>query len=321
MDYFYENECPVCRNSKGRKKYNIRYYSNKVLDLLGINKPYPRVIIKVCEVCSHNYSSPMLKEDFMFKYYNKLNSHFYDKSNIPEKDDLEQEHLKIFYLIKQIFKNKTGKILEIGCGYGYLLKKFKTEGWEAYGVEPSPHASRIARLVNNISVTNGYIEDLKGMSNTFDVVILFDVIEHISNANKMIKNIENLLKPGGILIFGTGNCDSINAKLNGSTWAYYSTWEHVSFFNKKSSVHLLENNGFNLLKIKTTSHRGSFNKNMINFIKNILLYKPLNIFNPLISNIPYLRDKYKYKNFIRNKVSFSELCFDHMIVIAKKLLS
>lgn len=319
MKNFKLNTCPVCSTNKIKDRYKIKYYSNKVLEILKINTPYPDVSIMVCDLCDHSYANPILNEKSLDKYYSQCNSHFYELSKIPKSDELEDEHKFIFEVISRAAKFKVGKILEIGCGYGYLLKKFKDAKWDTYGIEPSPYASKVAKSVNEINVSNNYIENSGYENNSFDVVMLFDVMEHLSDAKLMVNNINKLLKKDGLLIFGTGNINSSNAKLNGKSWSYFSTWEHISFFNEKSSKYLMKKNGFEMLELIRVSHRNTFLGNSLKLASNIFIYKPFNIIIPILKKLPIIKNKFSHKNFIKNGVSFSELCFDHMLVLAKRI--
>ena len=289
--------CPVCGKSSSSDeiKFKIQYRSNKALELNSIYK-VPDIELLRCNRCNHNFASHILKRKILNNYYVNINSELYlHQSNNPF-DIFIKERKKIITLIEKLIHD-GGAVLDVGCGYGFLLSYFKKDKWKCYGVEPSNYAAQIARS-NGINIVAPYINYINPSKYKFDIVLLMDVMEHITDSNDLSKTLYNLIKPGGYLIIETGNIDSLNSKICGSMWAYFGSYEHISFYNPQSISFLLEKNGFRIIKIREMSHHGSFLINGICFFKNIVKY--------MISKISKKRG-YSYK-----------LAFDHMLVIARR---
>lgn len=100
------------------------------------------------------------------------------------------------------YRSRTGgkKILDIGCGYGFLLKEMKARGWDVEGLEVSQTGREYALGNWNIPVYSKPLENLGLPESTFDVVTLLYVIEHIFNPLSLLSEINRVLKPEGLIL-------------------------------------------------------------------------------------------------------------------------
>lgn len=298
---FEEISCPVCGSKNSKKKFKFSYYSNNTLSIIGYTDTKPDLFLNECKSCFHHYANPQIKSNYLDKYYSEYNSEYYNLEAVPS-NHLSREHKLIYKKIDKV--SKGGKILEIGCGFGFLLNEFPDSKWEKYGLEPSKFASNFAKKSFNIKIHNGFLNFDTFKSHSFDVIIFFDLIEHLKYPNEFIKLIKHYLKPKGIIVFGTGNISSINAKLSRKLWSYFSSWEHISFFSSSSVKYFFNLNDIRLMKIKKVSYRGSNILNLKYMIENILVIRLKNIIKLMLNQ--FRRNKYIY--------SYYKLTFDHMIV-------
>ncbi len=104
------------------------------------------------------------------------------------------------HLIKARTGTDGGRLLDIGCGFGFFLREMKNEGWEVEGVEISPAGNRYTRDRLNIPVYDQPLEDLEIADNVFDVVTLFYVIEHVHDPIKLLTEVNRILKTGGFIL-------------------------------------------------------------------------------------------------------------------------
>jgi cyclopropane fatty-acyl-phospholipid synthase-like methyltransferase len=229
----------------------------------------------------------------MIKYYSILNSEFYHTS-IHQAGNYNYKEYQV-YAEKIKGLKKSGKILEIGCGNGFLLKTLEKSGYDCYGVEPSPMAYSHAKNELGLKVENSFLKASSFYTQKFDVIILMDVVEHIIDMHSFMDEVKTVLNDGGIIFIGTGNINSLNAKIAGADWGYFLSWEHVSFFNEKSMQYLLQKNNFTDIKINKTSLQHKPLQNAAEFIKNL--------FKKIIN--PFLKVKY-----------YHGICYDHFIVTA-----
>lgn len=303
MDKFINPPCLVCGNTSIKEKFRFRYHSEAVLERLNITFNN-NVKLCLCKKCGHHYAVPRLNDLLINQYYSLDLSEYYRSDSCPD-NILKKENEEIVKLINN-FKAR-GKMLEIGCGYGFLLYEFKKSGWECLGIEPSEKAVKFGKDTLELNIHKGYLHDCQCPNNSFDLVILMDVIEHISEPQKFLNSILNYLKNDGILVLGTGNICSLNAMIARSAWSYFGSWEHISFYSPRSIRFLLSKMGLSHIKIIKRSYSGSKASNLLSLIKNIKI---------VMKNATK-----KIINFLFNKslkLQKVGLASDHMLVIANK---
>lgn len=141
---------------------------------------------------------------------------------------------------------------------GFFLRNAKKwDGWNLYGVEPSPSLSDMARKYFGLNVKTAFLEDAKFESGFFDVVTMTDVFEHITNPDKMLNEIRRILKPDGILFIkvpnGLFNLFKLStAELMGKLKDYdiFDSYEHVIHYSDKTLKEMLGKYRFKVVKIK-----------------------------------------------------------------------
>lgn len=146
-------------------------------------------------------------------------------------------------LIKRFAQN--GSILDIGAGVGDLVKSLQESGVEARGFEPSAKARLLAKE-RGIDLHTSLD---KFESNTFDLISMYHVLEHVPDVKKQKQEILELLKPNGILILALPNYESYDARYYGKFWAGYDVPRHLFHFNKKA-VESLFHKEFELIKMQ-----------------------------------------------------------------------
>lgn len=128
------------------------------------------------------------------------------------------------------------KLLDLGCSSGAFLEAARSMNFQAEGVEPAAQAAQTA-ITKGFTVHIGLIEDLNLPANSFDVITLFEVIEHVPEPVQMLNACAALLKPGGLIMIGTGNTNSWTVKTMRTRWDYFDMSKHgghISFYNKNS---------------------------------------------------------------------------------------
>jgi 2-polyprenyl-3-methyl-5-hydroxy-6-metoxy-1,4-benzoquinol methylase len=144
------------------------------------------------------------------------------------------------------------KLLDIGCGYGYFLKLASAFGFETYGIDISQHAIKQARKVVNAKFFCSDIQDiLPFAANFFDIITMFDVIEHLEKPYSALQQIHRVLKPRGIFIITTPNMNSLSRRTMGKKWIGFSDETHRIFYTIYSLEFILKTAGFKVLKRET----------------------------------------------------------------------
>ncbi len=159
--------------------------------------------------------------------------------------------IKNFIRRLKIIRNyiKSGNLLEIGCAYGYFLglaeKKFNTTGID---LDKNVTSQAKKNTSHTKIITGDFLKKKNGEK--YDVVCMFDVIEHLYNPQKYLRKIKKVLKPGGLLFIETGDIGTLLPKIRRSKWRLIYPPIHLSYFSRKTLTKLLENEGFRVEETK-----------------------------------------------------------------------
>lgn len=141
-------------------------------------------------------------------------------------------------------KKPTGKLLDVGCAFGYVVELALQKGYDAYGFDPSSFAvQKAGALVGKARIKEGTIAEVKYPKASFDVITMFDVFEHLEDPLSDVKKLTSYLKPDGIIIIATGDTQSIAAKVMKRRWTFFIPPQHIFFFNRKNVTTLLTKSG------------------------------------------------------------------------------
>jgi SAM-dependent methyltransferase len=139
----------------------------------------------------------------------------------------------------------SGKALDVGCAAGFCMQALRELGFEAHGVEVSETiAGHAIERLGFDAVHIGTLEDAPFEDHTFDLITMWDVIEHVADPHALLARARELLRPGGVLVLETQNIDSAFARALGRRWHHYKHAEHIYHFTPTSLRQLLDAAGF-----------------------------------------------------------------------------
>ncbi|EKE14838.1 MAG: methyltransferase type 11 [uncultured bacterium] len=210
--------------------------------------------------------------------------------------------------INEIKKYKlSGRLLDIGCALGSLLKIAQKEGFKGEGLDISDFAVKQCRSFG-LSATQGVISNIK-KKRYYDIITAFEVIEHELDPILTIKTIYSLLKKNGLFVMTVPNSGTLIGKIMGSKWFGYRNKEHIFHFTFETLRLVLKKSGFRDINITTdinrqylfTHYLDRFNfyliksktlKKFIDFLKKIPFVNSLVVpFNPWSNIIVYAYKK------------------------------
>ena len=159
-------------------------------------------------------------------------------------------------LIESEIKGGPGKLLDIGCGYGFFLGEMKSRGWQVEGIEISNGGRQYAREKWGVHVHSQALEELSLSQNSFDVVSLFYVIEHVVDPKALLRKVNNILKPQGLVLLRWPNTTPIVRFLGpiSKRLDLYHTPYHLYDFTPKNMKMLLDQSGFKKVKTMVKGH-------------------------------------------------------------------
>jgi SAM-dependent methyltransferase len=197
-----------------------------------------------------------------------------------------------------------GRLFEAGCAYGFFLELAQAY-WTADGVDLSADAVRYARETLGVSAQQGDFESHPPETNCYDVVAMWDTIEHLYDPVLAIRKSAEGLRPGGILALTTGDIEALWARARGRHWRLIIP-QHLYYFSRQSITHLLRQHGLEVIHFSHVGYRRSLRQ----------------IAEALTWNHPRSRWRSGLRNQIR-RLPFADRTislnlFDIMLVIARK---
>ncbi|MBL8725230.1 MAG: class I SAM-dependent methyltransferase [Planctomycetes bacterium] len=219
----------------------------------------PPFEVVTCRQCGLVYVTPRLQGQALLDVYGEG----YWKSDNPKVRgyaDYAREaalYLKTFQrrlaLVRHWLPDRA-RVLDVGCAAGYFLRVLAPLGHDVHGVELSPAiAGEAIAALGKERIHIGTLDDavaaMDYQSASFDLITLWDVIEHVPEPQAVLRRIRELLRPTGHLLLETQNVASRWARLLGRRWHHYKHHEHLYHFDPATITRLLADCGFAVERI------------------------------------------------------------------------
>lgn len=203
-----------------------------------------------CEECGLARTEPQLSPQELDRYYP---SSYYGVSRRYRLDLDRSISLITRHRIRriEIMTGGPGRVLDIGCGPGWLLSEMRERGWLTRGTERSRNALQHARDVLDLDVRAQDITELLAEGVSYDAVVLWHVLEHMHDPAAALRDICRLLRPGGVLMVAVPNFASPEARLGGVGWFHLDVPRHLFHFTPATLTELLASAG---LVTRETGH-------------------------------------------------------------------
>ena len=191
---------------------------------------------------------------------NQLSEYYKTEDYISHTDSKRNWFEKAYHLVRRFslkqklklingFKTETKTLLDVGCGTGDFLKTAKDNNWIVSGIEPNAEARTIANQKTENAVFD--IEQLNNFeSNSFDVITLWHVLEHLPDLEHQISTFKKLLKPNGRLVVAVPNYKSFDANYYSQFWAAFDVPRHLWHFDQNSISKLFASIDMEIEQIK-----------------------------------------------------------------------
>ena len=154
-----------------------------------------------------------------------------------------------------------GKLFEAGCAFGFFLDLAR-QYWEVSGIDISDAATDYAKNVLNLCVERGDLESHPPEPNTYDVVTLWDTIEHLYDPVTAVRTSVKALRPNGILALTTGDIDALLPRLQRQSWRLVIP-VHLYYFSRKSISYLLNDYGLEIVHFSYASYYRSLRQMLL----------------------------------------------------------
>ena len=240
-------KCNICKSDDFIIIFPPKYEDEKQIDLaIKFRSSGDETLIDQvvkCKKCGLMYINPRLNPKLIVKGYSEGT----DETFVSQAKGRTITFEKCLKLIEKY--KKKGKILDIGTAGGTFLHVAKKHGWDVYGIEPNKWMCKWGKKNYGINIKPGTLFDYKFKTNTFDVITLWDVLEHVPDPKKTLLEINRILKPSGLLIVNYPDAGSWIAKVMGKKWVFWLS-VHLFYFTPKTIRKILNLTNFKITKIK-----------------------------------------------------------------------
>jgi SAM-dependent methyltransferase len=228
----------------------VQFTSCPVCDDERLRPAYTRGGFRLvrCANCGLLFVNPQAPESETNELYNRS---YFDRRNIgaiaPDPEAVRAfRQLSGLQRLAEIhrWRRPPGRLLDVGCGEGFFLDVAQQQSWSCDGVELSEFAAASAVASGVGTIFQGTLRAASFDSSSFDVVTMFDVIEHFHDPVAELAEIRRILKPNGLLYLLTPDVESSAARLMGRYWFEIKPPEHLFYFTRSSITRLLRKAGF-----------------------------------------------------------------------------
>ena len=238
-----DQQCPQCGGDA--KVFDVgtvsveNYFQRSPNYVIAEGGNEDRLPLYTCVACGHGFTPITIDSARITQWYADAAQ---DEVFLSDEEARKKTAQQVLKRISNIMP--SGKLLDVGAGPGIFVHQAQLAGYEATGLEPSVWAVQHGKSVYGVDMIQGDADSLQDMKeNSFDVVTLFDVIEHVVNPDVLLRAINRVLKPGGLLVITTPKFDSVLARGMGEKW-YCIFPAHLHYFTDRSLAATLGKNNY-----------------------------------------------------------------------------
>jgi SAM-dependent methyltransferase len=207
---------------------------------------HPEVRLVRCRGCGLGYLNPQPSDEELARLYT---DDYYTRpidpgglSYLENRAGLERFFDGRLRRIERL--TRRGRILEVGCGLGYLLDAARRRGWSVVGLEVSEFAAAYAQREFGLDVRRQTLEAAGLPDEGFDAVVMRDLLEHTRDPRATLMHARRVLRDGGVLALSVPSFASLNARLGGLRWRHLRPAQHLWHFTPECVARLLRECGF-----------------------------------------------------------------------------
>lgn len=231
-DIFEDVKCCVCQNTTP-SDFKVLYTKENFS-------------VVECNKCSFTFIPPYFRKQISYENYKDENV-----ANAVRNGNnwVKIERHKLRYQLIRKYKPK-GSLFDLGAGWGHFMLTGQMLGYDVYGIEISEQPYLYSK--NDLKLPVEHIDFFEMSENRkFDIITMWDVLEHIDKADDVIAKCTKLTNPNGLIVIQVPQIDSYFAKKHKDSWKMMGL-DHVNYFGKKTITQLLEKNGYKVETIKSS---------------------------------------------------------------------
>jgi 2-polyprenyl-3-methyl-5-hydroxy-6-metoxy-1,4-benzoquinol methylase len=191
-----------------------------------------------CRRCGLRYVNPRIRPAWVVAAYSEAVDQLYAEAG-PGRMETFRRGVKLL----EGFCPERGRLVDVGSACGFFVRAAQDAGWDAEGVEPSRWSAEYGRSELGVDIFAGVLREAEFPDESFDAVTMWDVLEHLPDPAAELREVQRILKPGGVLLVNYPNAGSRLARLAGKNWWFYLS-VHLYYFTPRTLTQLVEKNGF-----------------------------------------------------------------------------
>lgn len=208
-----------------------------------------------CQGCGFVYVSPRPDAKELYALYGETYFHnaesgvvgytnyIHDEPNIRRTAQRRMKQLENYV--------RPGRLLDVGCATGFFMDEARKRGWTVEGLDVSSFGVDYARKHFGLKTHHGALTELDFENGSYDLVTMWDVIEHVPDPTAYVRRAAELLRTGGVISLATPDVDSLPARLAGKRWVGFKlSEEHVYYFSVNTLSRMLEAAGFEVINVR-----------------------------------------------------------------------
>jgi SAM-dependent methyltransferase len=209
---------------------------------------FPKKQIVECPRCELVFYAGPLPESDLYKEEYFAGGEYLDYRG--DRKVLQRNFARSIAMLRRLAP--SGRLLELGSAYGFFLELAQSH-WDVRGIDVSAEGARYAREAIGVDAREADFLALPDERESYDVICLWDTVEHLPHPVRTLEKAGRWLKPGGILALTTGDVESPLARWRGDRWRQVHPPTHLFYFSGRTLKRALENSG---LEIREVSHVG-----------------------------------------------------------------
>jgi len=197
-----------------------------------------------CAVCDLVYINPRLLAELILEGYAEAEDPVFAAQNEAR---IRGFRKTLEGVVKRLGISPAGKrVLDVGCAGGAFLVAAREMGFAVTGIEPARWMAAYGRENYQLDIRDGILEPGSFEAHSFDVITLWDVIEHLPQPLETLQIVRSLLKPGGVLLVNYPDIGTLAARTLGRRWPFWLS-VHLIYYTRKTMTEQLRRAGFSTL--------------------------------------------------------------------------
>jgi 2-polyprenyl-3-methyl-5-hydroxy-6-metoxy-1,4-benzoquinol methylase len=209
--------------------------------------------ISRCDACGLIFNAVLPSEEelegiYTEEYYTSKDSLRYGYTNyLADRSNIVKTSERRLADIEKI--KPPGSLLDVGCAFGFFMDVARRRGWSVTGVEISKFAAEYATGELGLSVERCSAEHCEYGSRSFDVITMWDLIEHLRDPGETLRRLAGSLKEDGVLVLSTPDVESLPARVLGKRWLGWQLRnEHLYYFSHATLERMLNAAGLEIIR-------------------------------------------------------------------------